>query len=88
MDYYYTSCEFFTQCATEITNVEKKLTDEQVQYLHEYYTMNQIPEPIEIDAIAKHWNIDDFDLSNWFFSRYMIDRAVEQRRFEAKRIAA
>ncbi|CAF4123837.1 unnamed protein product, partial [Rotaria sp. Silwood1] len=27
---------------------KKKLTYEQVQYLHEYYTMNQIPESIEI----------------------------------------
>ncbi|CAF4084161.1 unnamed protein product, partial [Rotaria sp. Silwood1] len=46
-----------------ITNLEKKLTYEQVQYLHEYYTMNQIPQSIEIEGIAKQWNIDDFDLS-------------------------
>ncbi|CAF1567782.1 unnamed protein product, partial [Rotaria sp. Silwood1] len=71
-----------------ITNLENKLTYEQVQYLHEYYTMNQIPESIEIEEIAKQWNIDDFDLSNWFFYRYMIELAVEQHRYEVKTIAA
>ncbi|CAF4055999.1 unnamed protein product [Rotaria sordida] len=56
------------------------------------YTMNDFPQRIEIQEIAKQWNIDDFDFymnfSDWFFCRRMADQEIAQRRDEATIAAA
>ncbi|CAF1065553.1 unnamed protein product [Rotaria sordida] len=76
----------------ELPKVEKNLTNEQLQYLRQYYIMNNIPEMIEIERIAKQWNINDFDfhmnLSDWFFCQHVTEQELEQRRPEATRAPA
>ncbi len=62
--------------------MEKKLTNEQLQYLRQCkykfyiftllsiklikldYTMNKYPRWMEVEEIAKRWNIEDFDFNS------------------------
>ncbi|CAF1189014.1 unnamed protein product, partial [Rotaria sordida] len=71
---------------------EEKLTNEQLQYLHQYYKMNKYAGPKQIRQIAKQWNINAFDffmdLINWFFDQQLEDVYREQRRFLACRMGA
>ncbi|CAF0779072.1 unnamed protein product [Rotaria sordida] len=80
--------EYLDGCAAKVVKIEKKLTNEQLNYLHEYYRINQYPGLWGTEEIAKQWNIDDFDfhmdLMEWFFCRRMAEIALEHRRSEAK----
>ncbi|UJR09953.1 hypothetical protein I4U23_014176, partial [Adineta vaga] len=69
-------------------NVQKKLTNEQLDYLREYYTTNNVPSLDELEAVAIQWNIDDpyfvYDLDNWFYGRHLAELVAARRRYEAR----
>ncbi|CAF1152313.1 unnamed protein product [Rotaria sordida] len=71
---------------------EEKLTNDQRQYLREYYKMNKNPGQKQIYQIVKQWNINDFDffmdLIEWFFDQNLEDIEREGRRLIACRIGA
>ncbi|CAF2394315.1 unnamed protein product [Rotaria sp. Silwood2] len=56
------------------------------------YTMKKYPTRNELQAIAKQWNIDDWefyhDLDDWFFSRRLAEQVVVLRSYEARTSAA
>ncbi|CAF1490348.1 unnamed protein product [Rotaria sp. Silwood1] len=73
--------EYLDECAAKVVKIEKKLTNEQLNHLHECMFVGT-------EEIAKQWNIDDFDfhmdLMEWFFCRRMAEIALEHHRSEAK----
>ncbi|CAF4535805.1 unnamed protein product, partial [Rotaria socialis] len=77
---------------TKFVQVEKKFTNEQIQYLRQYYTTNKCPGIDEIVEIANHLNINNFIyriyLLNWFCGALIDEIAVQQRRYEATITAA
>ncbi|CAF1528998.1 unnamed protein product [Rotaria magnacalcarata] len=84
--------QFFAERAAQFVQVEKNFTNEQIQYLRQYYTTNKCPGIDEIEEIANHLNINgiiyQINLLNWFCGALIAELAVEQRRYEAKITAA
>ncbi|CAM4778766.1 unnamed protein product [Rotaria magnacalcarata] len=72
---------FFTYLG--LAKVEQKLTDVQLQYLRQYYTVNPFSNVTEVREIGKQWNSDSFDfnvnLRKWFSGRRMADQEIVQR---------
>ncbi|CAF1274074.1 unnamed protein product [Adineta steineri] len=89
---YYWSWDFLAECAAKLIKLEQNFTNEQLQYLREYYTMNHFPEQIQMQEIANQWHIDDFDfymnVSDWFFCRRMAHQEFIQRRDVVAKTAA
>ncbi|CAF5175806.1 unnamed protein product, partial [Rotaria magnacalcarata] len=70
--------------------LEKKLTDEQLQYVRHRYRMNKYASSMEIRQIVTQLYIDDsefyIDLMEWFSHRRSIEYENEQYRYQLARI--
>ncbi|CAF4118537.1 unnamed protein product, partial [Adineta steineri] len=75
-----------------LAEVEKKLNDEQVQYLRHCYVINKHPGLAKAKEIAEQWNVAGFYFTSivmrWFYARRMSEPMVPIRRFEAPNAAA
>ncbi|CAF2155788.1 unnamed protein product [Rotaria magnacalcarata] len=76
----------------EAEKVEQKLTNEQLEYLREYDAMHPSTGPLEVQAIVKQWNIDDYDfyrdLIDWFNGQRFMERKIAILRYDSARVAA
>ncbi|CAF1342772.1 unnamed protein product [Adineta ricciae] len=76
--------DYFAQCTSRLKEVEKLLTNEQIQYLNEYYTMNRMPSVNEVLLICNQWNLKGIgwlvDIEDWFFGRRMAETEIQERR--------
>ncbi|CAF0881760.1 unnamed protein product [Adineta steineri] len=76
----------------ELTEIEEKLTNEQLEYLNAYYMVEKVPRPHQLQLICIEWNINNFyfflDLEAWFFGRWMAEQEREQRLRLARQLAA
>ncbi|CAF1495104.1 unnamed protein product [Adineta ricciae] len=85
------SSSFYLRCAASRTKIELKLTSAQLEYLHQYYTIDQSPAEEVFYELGQQWKKDDFkfrlDLEQWFFCRRMADWEERERRQAMPRIA-
>ncbi|CAF0909865.1 unnamed protein product [Rotaria sordida] len=92
MAFYGLNPDLLAQCATKFAQAEQKFTNEQLEYLRQYYTVNKYPLSHDFQAIAKQWNIDDFhfniSLDYWFLGRRMAEQEIVERRDQGRIAAA
>ncbi|CAF0932850.1 unnamed protein product [Adineta ricciae] len=72
--------------------VEQMLTNEQLQYLNEYYLMKKKPTINEVLLICNEWNVKGIgwlvDIENWFFGHRALELEIQQRLRLARKAAA
>ncbi|CAF3421496.1 unnamed protein product, partial [Rotaria sp. Silwood2] len=71
---------------------EQRFTNEQLEYLRHFYTINKYAQLDDLEAIANQWNIYDFDfymsLDDWFVGQRMTEQEIEERRYQGRIAAA
>ncbi|CAF0936177.1 unnamed protein product [Adineta ricciae] len=83
---------YLARCASALKQVEHRLTNEQIIYLNQYYTVKKTPSVSEIQLICAKFNMKGIwwlvDIEYWFCGRRLAEEEIQQRRRLAKKAAA
>ncbi|CAF4288685.1 unnamed protein product [Rotaria sp. Silwood2] len=92
MAFYGLDPDFVARRAAKFAQAEQRFTNEQLEYLRHFYTINKYAQLDDLEAIANQWNIYDFDfymsLDDWFVGQRMTEQEIEERRYQGRIAAA